>query len=113
VLVAIISGEWSACSSKIAKWPASCRSFRRACNEERMPAKVVQYLAVAITLTACAQGTTGGPETPPGDKVVFTGDRDKDWAQIVALEDEAKALVKTTGCDDLSKIFVEIGRAHV
>ena len=63
-----------------------------------MPAKVVQYLAVAITLTACAQGTTGGPETPPGDKVVFTGDRDKDWAQIVALEDEAKALVKITGC---------------
>ena len=65
-----------------------------------MTFKVVQWLVVAFTMSACAQGTTGGPESPGGGggKVIFTGDRDKDWAQIVALEDQAKALVKTTGC---------------
>lgn len=63
-----------------------------------MVAKVVQVLAAAFALTACAQGTAGGPETPGNGKFVYTGDRDKDWAQIVALEDQAKALVKTTGC---------------
>ena len=63
-----------------------------------MAGKVVRWLAVALTLTACAQGTTGGGETPGSGKVIFTGDRDKDWAQIVALEDQAKALVKADGC---------------
>ena len=63
-----------------------------------MASKVVQYLVVAFVLSACAQGTTGGPETSGGSKFVFTGDRDKDWAQIVALEDQAKSLVKTAGC---------------
>lgn len=63
-----------------------------------MAFKVVQFLVVAFVLSACAQGTTGGPGTPGSGKFVFTGDRDKDWAQIVALEDQAKALVKTAGC---------------
>jgi len=63
-----------------------------------MTAKVVQCLAVVFALSACAQGTAGGPETPGSGKAIFTGDRDKDWAQIVALEDQAKALVKTDGC---------------
>jgi len=64
-----------------------------------MVAKVVRCLAVAFVLSGCAGGTAGAPETPGGSgKVVFTGDRDKDWAQIVALEDQAKALVKTAGC---------------
>lgn len=62
-----------------------------------MKAKVVRLLTVAL-VAACAQGTAGGPEIPGSGKVIFTGDRDKDWAQIVALEDQAKALVKTTGC---------------
>jgi hypothetical protein len=30
--------------------------------------------------------------------VVFTGDRKIDWDQIVSLENQAKALVKTDGC---------------
>jgi hypothetical protein len=34
----------------------------------------------------------------PGDKITFTGDQKADWAQIVALEHQAKALVKTDGC---------------
>ena len=55
-------------------------------------------LAIAPLLIACAQGSTGGPDTPPDGKIVFTGDKDKDWSQIVALEDQAKALVKADGC---------------
>ena len=58
----------------------------------------VRWLALVSVVAACAQGTAGGPENPGGGKFVFTGDRDKDWAQIVALEDQAKALVKTDGC---------------
>lgn len=68
-----------------------------------MAAKVVWWLSVALTLTACVQGTTGGPETPGSGKVIFTGDRDKDWAQIVALEDQAKALVKADGCTSVDQ----------
>ena len=68
-----------------------------------MASKVVWWLSVALTLTACAQGTTGGPETPGSGKVIFTGDREKDWAQIVALEDQAKALVKADGCTSVDQ----------
>lgn len=60
--------------------------------------RVVRWLALASILSACAKGTTGGPENPGGGKFVYTGDQQKDWAQIVALEDEAKALVKSDGC---------------
>lgn len=60
--------------------------------------KVVRLFALIGALAACAQGATNGPENPGGGKFVFTGDRDKDWTQIVALEDQAKALVKTDGC---------------
>lgn len=55
------------------------------------------FPAVAI-LIACAPGTSATPSTPGADKVVFTGDLKADWAQIVALEDSAKALVDSTGC---------------
>lgn len=63
-----------------------------------MLAKVVRSLALISALLGCAQGTTGSPEDPNGGKVIFTGDQKTDWAQIVALEDQAKALVKTDGC---------------
>jgi hypothetical protein len=60
--------------------------------------RLVGWLALAALL-ACAKGTAGGPETPGGaGKFLYTGDQQKDWAQIVALEDEAKAIVKTGGC---------------
>jgi len=58
----------------------------------------VRWLALVSVVAACAQGTAGGPENPGGTRFVYTGDQQKDWAQIVALEDEAKALVKTDGC---------------
>ena len=38
------------------------------------------------------------PAGPNGDNFVLTGDQKADWAQITALEDQAKALVKTDGC---------------
>ena len=60
--------------------------------------KVVRRFALSGAIMACAQGATNGPENPGGGKFVFTGDRDKDWTQIVTLEDQAKALVKTDGC---------------
>ena len=60
--------------------------------------KAVYRFALIGTLLSCAQGATNGPENPGGGKFVFTGDRDKDWTQIVTLEEQAKALVKTDGC---------------
>ena len=60
--------------------------------------KLVCRFALIGAVIACAQGATNGPENPGGGKFVFTGDRDKDWTQVVALEDQAKALVKTDGC---------------
>ena len=43
------------------------------------------------------------PAGPNGDKIVLTGDQKADWAQIVALEDQAKALVKTDGCSSAAQ----------
>jgi hypothetical protein len=63
-----------------------------------MLAKIVRSMALISALFGCAQGATGGPQDPNGDKVVFTGDQKSDWAQIAALEDQAKALVKADGC---------------
>jgi hypothetical protein len=57
------------------------------------------FFAVSIALLACSQGSPGPvPIGPGGDKIVFTGDQKADWAQIIALEDQAKALVKADGC---------------
>ena len=55
--------------------------------------------AISLAILACSQSTPGGAPIGPGDgKIVFTGDQQADWAQIVALEDQAKAVVKTEGC---------------
>jgi hypothetical protein len=61
---------------------------------------VSAFLAISLVVVACSQGTPGGalPVGPGSDQVVFTGDQKADWAQIVALEDQAKALVKPEGC---------------
>ena len=53
----------------------------------------------SLALIACSQGSSNVmPAGPNGDKIVFTGDQKADWAQIVALEDQAKARVKADGC---------------
>jgi hypothetical protein len=59
----------------------------------------------AVSLVAaCSQGTSGGvPVGPGGDKIVFTGDQKADWEQIVALENQAKAIAKADGCKSASQ----------
>ena len=60
--------------------------------------------AITLVLAACSQGTPGPvPLGPGGDKIVFTGDQQADWAQIVTLEDQAKALLKTEGCSSAAQ----------
>ena len=60
--------------------------------------------AISLVVAACTQSTPGAaPVGPGGDKIVFTGDQKADWAQIVALEDQAKALVKATGCSSAAQ----------
>jgi hypothetical protein len=64
----------------------------------------IRVFAIIIVLASCSQGAPGGaPSGPDGDKIVLTGDQKADWAQIVALENEAKALVKTDGCSSASE----------
>jgi hypothetical protein len=57
-----------------------------------------RFLSIVLILVACSPRPSGAPAGPDGDKIVLTGDQKADWAQIVALETEAKALVKTDGC---------------
>lgn len=62
--------------------------------------RAIRLIGVAAALIACSQGSSGAlsdPGSGPG-KFTITGDQKADWAQIVALENEAKALVDTTGC---------------
>jgi hypothetical protein len=58
----------------------------------------IRLFGIVMVLAACTQQTAGAPSGIDGDKIVLTGDQKADWAQIVALENEAKALVKTDGC---------------
>ena len=58
-------------------------------------------LIVGISLGAagCSPSSQSGVPVAPGDdKIVFTGDQKGDWGQIVALEDQAKAILKISGC---------------
>jgi hypothetical protein len=64
-----------------------------------MVARSIRVFATVMVLVSCTQGAPGGaPSGPDGDKIVLTGDQKADWAQIVAIENQAKALVKTDGC---------------
>jgi hypothetical protein len=62
--------------------------------------RAVRGIAIVATFIACSQGAPGAPSDPGSGPVKFaiTGDQKADWAQIVAIENEAKALVDTTGC---------------
>jgi len=62
--------------------------------------RAIRLIGVAAGLIACSQGTSGAPSDPGSGsgKFTITGDQKADWAQIVALENAAKALVDTTGC---------------
>ena len=64
-----------------------------------MVTRSIRVFATVMVLASCTQGAPGSaPSGPDGDKIVLTGDQKADWAQIVAIENEAKALVKTDGC---------------
>ena len=56
----------------------------------------IVYL-VALPVILCCSANQTGADPQPG-KIVFTGDKKTDWNQIAALENQAKALVKTEGC---------------
>ena len=60
--------------------------------------------AIALIAAACSQSSPGGvPVGPGGDKIVFTGDQQADWAQIAVLENQAKALAKADGCSSAAQ----------
>jgi hypothetical protein len=64
-----------------------------------MVTRSIRVFATVMVLASCTQGAPGGaPSGPDGDKIVLTGDQKADWAQIIAIENQAKALVKTDGC---------------
>jgi hypothetical protein len=60
----------------------------------------IRCFAIAAGLGACAPAGPGSPPDPGAGKIVFTGDQQADFAQITALEDQAKALVKSEGCSN-------------
>jgi hypothetical protein len=65
---------------------------------------VSALFVISLAVLACSQGAPGVvPAGPASDQIVFTGDQKADWAQIVALEDRAKALVKATGCSSAAQ----------
>ncbi len=70
-----------------------------------MPTQSVSaFFAISLAILACSQGSSGiMPAGPNGGKIVLTGDQKADWAQIVALEDQAKALAKTDGCSSAAQ----------
>ena len=60
----------------------------------------VFILAAAAIFTACSSQTSSTPP-PDGSRDQFPGgttEQKADWAKIVRLEDEAKAMVHTDGC---------------
>lgn len=60
---------------------------------------VSALFAISLLAIGCSQSTPGGvPAGPGSDRIILTGDQKADWEQIVALENEAKALLKTDGC---------------
>lgn len=61
-------------------------------------------LVISLSAAACSQSSQSGvPVGPGGDKIVLTGDQKTDWAQIVALENQAKALARADGCGSASQ----------
>jgi hypothetical protein len=64
------------------------------------------FIVVALVAAACVQPPTNG--AGPGDSApplpgAQPGSREADWAAIVRLEDEAKAIAKTSGCSTVSQ----------
>lgn len=56
-----------------------------------------------LLAVACAQGPVSSEQppaaTPPGSNTGLTGAQQSDWTAIERLEQQAKALAKTAGCE--------------
>lgn len=65
----------------------------------------VSILAGLIVLAACAQSppTNDPPRPGGGSTFVITGDQKADWDQILALEKQAKSLVRAGGCTSVDQ----------
>lgn len=63
------------------------------------------FVAALLLASACAQppagGAGAGDSTPP-TAGARRGTQQGDWAAIVRLEDQAKAIAKTTGCSSVA-----------
>jgi hypothetical protein len=86
-------------------WPASCLIAGVPTSDIIVMTRIVSALfAISLAAVACSQSAPGVvPAGPGGDQVVFTGDQKADWAQIVSLEDQAKALVRADGCSSAAQ----------
>lgn len=66
-----------------------------------MPKKMWSMVIVWVLASSCTQapasGTGPGANPSPGSEVA-PGTKDGDWAAIVKLENEAKAIAKVSGC---------------
>lgn len=66
----------------------------------------ILIVAAVVTVSACVQppanGSGSGDSTPP-PAAIRPGSQESDWAAIVRLEDQAKAIAKTSGCRTVSE----------
>lgn len=64
------------------------------------------YLVAALMASACVQppanGAGGGDSAPPPSSAQ-PGSQDADWAAILRLEDQAKAIARASGCSTVSQ----------
>lgn len=69
-----------------------------------MLTRSISIVAVLLAAASCSPSSQSAVPVGPGDeKVVFTGDQKADWAQIVELENQAKALAKADGCSSAAQ----------
>ena len=64
------------------------------------------FLVAALIVSACVQPPANGgagDSTPPPASGAQPGSQDADWAAILRLEDQAKALAKVSGCATVSQ----------
>lgn len=62
---------------------------------------IVALLITSSCVQPPANGTGAGDSTPPAR--AQPGSQGADWAAIVRLEDQAKAIAKTSGCSTVSQ----------
>ena len=51
-----------------------------------------------LVIVACSQPAPGSPQPPSTGDPSLTGSQQADWAKIIELENQAKAIVRVDGC---------------